>query len=118
MTLDIYIYIYIYSLPGTTPKGISFEEFAGRSGNRYLLAEVSDDIAAWDKSNKKTVDFCNNVIETCNAMLSLMDPVVKKIFMTRYVEGKTIEEVAISVGYTTSGLSKRIRNECKNIVNF
>lgn len=109
---------FIYSLPGTTPKGISFEEFAGGNNNKYLLSKVSDEIEEWDRNHKLIYEFCNNVVNTCNKWISNMSNENKNIFTMRYVNGFTVDEVASSVRYTQGAVSKKIRNECLRITNI
>lgn len=106
---------FINSLPGASIKGISFEDSPGSTAISYMQSTNSDYIDEWDRKHKKIIDFCENIVNTCDSWLSLMCPDTKKIFIMRFVENKTVEEIANIVGYTKSGLSKKIRQECFNV---
>lgn len=106
---------YFYSLPGTTIKGISYEDYVGGESDINILSVISDYMQEWDHQYKGVEKHCLNVIEICNKLLSEMDGNVEKIFILRFIDGLNLSEVGKELNHSEGNISKIIRKECNRL---
>lgn len=106
---------FFYSLPGTTIKGISYEDYVGGVSEDNILSVISDYMQEWDAQYKGVEKHCLKVIEICNILLSKMDKEQERIFVLRFIDGLNLSEVGKHLNHSEGNISKIIRKECKRL---
>lgn len=103
---------YLDRLIKKIPHGIVVDwanDYSTGKPRPITLLGQSDRSEYYSRLGKTIEALCKEIAASEDIIMSCHDPITRTIIRMRYIEGKTLEEVAAEMNYSTSAVNNRSR---------